>query len=344
MSMPKWNLAWWKKDSADPSMRHDELTPPSATISPSKSLAATTPDANRPIRTPYQTEQSNTPATAQTNEPPTPRSFALSNVTPDPKSAPPALPNMPNIGNPSSPEGIANRASANIGSVVPSGQSTSSIPNSYNAASPDPSSTAMPVQAHVPDAQLPIVVPQSQPARYTNPYVAKSGEATQPPAAEAGAAAPQVAPSASNDSVYARTPHNAFTPKNAPVSLNGSSPLRPLSQPAPNSAPSGDSETAAANDVAVSSSEIVPTPPAGNQIAEPKAETPTMSMPPATNGYAPGSIRSAQALPELRVNLPTTEIRTAPQQPVVPTATPPAAPLSTGSTSIGGGGSFQLGK
>jgi hypothetical protein len=320
-------------------MRHDEITPPSATISPSKSLMATNPDNSPPSRAPYRADESNPSAP----ESPAPRSFALGNPTAEPKSATPGMPTLPSIPNQVSPEGIANRASANIGSVVPNGPSTSSIPNSYDATYPKPSSAALPVQADVADSEMPLPNQMSQPARYTNPYVDAAGGATQSPSSAAVAVTPQTAPAATNDSVYARTPYNSFAAKNAQTTTTGASPLRPLAEPSKNSTTVNPADPAAVAGMAVSTSEATITQPNSNEAAAPNAVPPMTSMP-ATGGYAPGSIRTAQALPELHVNLPASEL---PSNLVQPTAAPvaaPSVPTSTGSTGIGGGGSFQLGK
>lgn len=333
-STPKMNLAWWKKDSEDPALRHDQLAPPSTKISPATSLAATKPAETKPIREPYQLSKDATgtapgtgTADAAAAGPPTPRSFELGQprtAANDQQRVP--LPSL--SGAPTNSVGAAptQRIGAmDQGANLVKGNSTNSdsttIPDSFHSKYADQSS------ATSDDPKSAANNPATKPLRYSNPYVSQEN-LSNPTPLRSSASAPtgDLEPEKKNTAV-SRTPYSAFTPKNS----SPSAPIAKRLQPMPGSTGNSDSATS-------------------------KPETKTAQAPAGTPGglpdillqsqgsYAPGSIRSVQPIAPPSPN----GVPAIPASTPIPALHPTTAPQNTASPtttkSLGGGGSFNLGQ
>ncbi len=358
-SMPKMNLAWWKKDDAAPGTRHDDLAPPSSTLTPTASLATTKPAAtspsttSQPSRTPYKVEDD---AVRVSESPPATRSFELSKQSA--VSTPPAtdegavpvqrkafgLPNsMPVAGtSPTAPNGIRTLTTPTRQSVAAGSPDDAA---KFDDLTNVPRSTPIATDSLSIDTQLPTQTAQTAaPIRVVNPFAADSS---------AGAPTPQRIPLPTNvdnanaliatetptgGSVYTRTPYNSFSPKasasvaqvntTTPAATSPPTNTSPLLPMIPKTADEGIKPPPTLN---------LPT----NPIQTPPATGSSMpdSLLKTQGSYAPGSVRGAQSN---NLILPSSKPATSPAAPApMPIL---VAPSTSATPAIGGGGSFNFSK
>lgn len=346
-SMPKWNLAWWKKDSAGPQTRHDELAPPSATISPSTGLATKDSDSVKTgdlPREPYKTDGSDTAKSG----PPAPRSFELSR------------PEGTNTGT-AGRGALPSPSSQLIDTKVPERQSNG-ISGAYDSSYMQKSSAELPGDASIdsePPAQM---TPEVKPQRYQNPYVNKAEEpkVIAPTENVSLPSTNNTSPPAGSN--YVRTPYKAFTPKAPAGNSPMASPLLPMRTPTTETAPANTTttkglpnirpldnapkeipvalpKTEESNTANTHSPAPAPAGGAGTASASPLPDILMQSQ----GSYAPGSIRAAQSMvspssapSSPMLNIPPTQPAPAPTNAMPPATTP------TSTSTIGGGGSFML--
>lgn len=347
---PRMNWAWWRKNATDPQLRHDELSPPSATLDPSASLAATesaqpTQPQTNPV--PSKPNELNGPPSPRTfgNEPPLAQVAAQIDAKASANSA--ERGSTPPMSHPGA--GSAPNFSFSKSNPVPNptGKIPDSFDNDYAQQSSGtmgvPAASALPVQQQ----SIPAVMPQ----RYSNPYVPQNA-ATNSTATGGTSPAAQFTGEQPASSVT-KTPFNPFAPKSTQPTPPANAPLRPMpstqsssvdisSEPVPQSSPpampslgsptasptKADAKTAPANSETMSPLELIQSP---------------------SSGYAPGSIR--QGTSSGSSTAPSGTFSTsAPALPAAQTQTqsklpgnPAPAIPSTGS-SIGGGGSFKIGQ
>ncbi len=321
-SMPKWNLAWWKKHDTSSTRRDDAIAAPSQTMSPLNSLvkSESKPTAERPLRKPYTVP----------GEPPESRSFAASDsaksgaadrsgdLTPDRKQLPILGPIIRPNSNNSSPDSVAKsnmpgtsqntlgkmgdspRKAFELSPAMPMDEPPGSTTGSHDAPT---TSTAMESRATSdPTAKS----SDSSARRIVNPY---ADYAATNAAAEDGRTA--TASNIETTPTYTSTPYGSFSPKApvATVSASGNLPdlnsqmLRPMATP--------NASTSQSNG-------------ANSTFASGKTDSSMLLHANASARYAPGSTQGSQSLTDLLGSDPTAE-NTA--------AAPPT---------IGGGGSFKI--
>lgn len=352
-SMPKMNLAWWKKDDGAPGTRHDDLAPPSSTLTPSASLAATKPAAtspsttSQPSRTPYQVEDD---AVRVSESPPATRSFELSKqsaVSTSSATDEGAVPvQRRSFGLPSTPSVAASSPTApnGIRGLTPPARPDNDAAK-FDDLTNVPRSTPIDTDSLSIDTQLPTQTAQTAaPIRVVNPFAADSS---------AGAPTPQRIPLPSNvdnanaviatetpagGSVYTRTPYNSFAPK-----ASASVAQVNATTPAATSPPSNTSPLLPM--IPKTTDEGIKPPPTLNIPTNPIQTPPATgsSMPDSllkTQGsYAPGSLRGAQSS---NLSLPSSKPATLPAAPAPKPIL--VAPPTSATPAIGGGGSFNFSK
>ncbi len=334
-SLPKLNLTWWKKDATGPGTRHNDLAPPSTTISPSDSLAAVEPadSTTKPVRKPYQIDKDSSAKSG----PPAPRSFELSQQDPT----------KPN-GAARPPEGSTN--SQPIGSTVADNKS-SEIPDSYAPRYSDQSSATMTEQPTAGDRPIAHVAQDTKPLRYVNPYVDQGAPSNGMPEAKNDSAPADSDSAASNASVYTRTPYNAFAPKTSTASPSVGSPLRPMSPPttpapATKGLPNIRPLEAAPSEISVTSANPGPSPPSSENLTSSSSQNSSLPdvLLQSQGSYAPGSIRTAPPALGIAPGQVQPFVMPVPSAPPAATAPLPSSTAPATSSNIGGGGSFMLSK
>ncbi len=363
-SPPKMNLAWWKKDDAAPGTRHDDLAPPSTTLTPTASVAVTKPVAltpsttSQPSRTPYQVDD----AVRVSEGPPTSRSFELSKqpAVSTPPAGDDAVPvQRKSFGLPSTSPVAGTSTSA------PSGIKGLTIPPrpAEGAAKFDdltnvPRSNSTGLGSSSMETQMPTQTAQTAtPIRVMNPFAADPSASAPTPQrvplptniVDTKASIATEAPAAG--SVYTRTPYNSFAPKataaltqasaTTPVATKPPTNMSPLQPMIPKVVPEGTSISP------TSSSPTVQVPDGGKLVIGGLPQK-SSSMPDAlltTQGsYAPGSVRGAQSSNLILPNsAPATTPSTIAPKPILP-ATQTIVPSSSSTPALGGGGSFNLSK
>ena len=313
-SLPKMNLAWWKKNP--PGIRHDEAPRPSVTMSPAAEPASDGASlASKPQRAPYEVDGA-TPPRSRTFDAESAALSATSNASTPPATALLAPPTpVGSASTTSSPNPSATLPRFELPRIADSNDSTGGIAN-RGAAEP----------------------PTSRSQTLENPYAT-----SQSPAATPGSM-----PAASS---YPTTPHGEFSPKLP--SLADSSPMQPPTtagtplagrlQPMPNGlTPSSALGAIAAPQLGTASaSSRVPNatgssaPPSLSPSVRTAAATLPALLTEAQGSYAPGSIGGAIPIPSAT-----------PASSAAPDSgerTGPPAPAPTSSTThLQGGGSFRM--